>query len=478
MKSIIFPLTLFFILLSFATQAFAYDFYWSGNYSAQGNYFANVDLGNSSDGDKSYVNHHLFLQPEVILFSGLSVKGGLDIINGGSAGVPPSQRIGHILGGGLAPNSSTYNPDQPYAFLNRQLQRNRSLNINEAYLEYSHINGELLVGRFPLHFGFGAFYNEGHQAFDHWFTNRDGVAYNFSFGNLHFKPMVSFLTDSLDTSGGRVLEYGLEFHFKVEDTGLDLGVMLLQRSVSAEANAAASVDGVVSGSADPLFMSLFYKRQAKNYYYGFEGFVQSGDVGTNASGNSVSLKGLGIAAEGQFSLKQWDILAKAGYANGNDVTNEGSYSGVSFHRNYNLGLILFNHPLGSAQFDPTGTNSRGRLGSLNESDFLASSVADTDSISNTMYFSPTVGYNFSDAWKFESTLVMAWLQETNVLNSGDSVSSYLGSEIDLTLTYKPTENIISTTSVGFLLPGSAFEGNGQFDTSTAFGATTSLGITF
>ena len=493
------------LLLSlFSQQALSYDFYWSGNYSAEANFFSGVDLGNSSDGSKSYINHHLFLQPEVILFSGLSVKGALDAINGGADTLPSSQRVGQILGSRLV--GSDLVQDQNPIFVDRIMERNRGLNISEAYLEYSHTNGIFMVGRFPLHFGLGAFYNKGHKVFDHWFTNRDGLAYDFHFGNLYFKPMFSFITDSLSTNDRTITEYGLEFHFKIEDTGLDLGIMILQRSVSEGSasstskdsinstdsinsidsmdsiNPVHSIPGVTQGSSNPLFVSLFYQRTGQRYSYGFEGFFQTGDIGRDESGNSISLKGTGLAFESEFKSGKWDIKGKAGYAMGDDTSSTNSYSAVAFNRNYNLGLILFNHPLSAGAFDPTQTNAKGRVGGVDPTNFTANEAVDTDTISNTTYFSPSVNYNFNETWSWTTILVFAWLQETKILEnskvSSYEVSSYLGSEVDLTLTYKPTKNIICSGTLGFLFPGPAFEGDGSLKAESVFASTMRLGITF
>ncbi len=72
---------------------------------------------------------------------------------------------------------------------------------------------------------------------------------------------------------------------------------------------------------------------------------------------------------------------------------------------------------------------------------------------------------------------MAWLDETKTL--GGELDSFLGSEVDLSLTFKPTKNIMYQTTLGFFMPGDAFEGpSGNFEAKTSFGATTSLGIRF
>ncbi len=464
---------------SFHTKnAHAYDFYWTGNYSAEGNYFNNLNLGNSqSSGEKSYINHHLFLKPEVVLFSGLSVKGALDVLNSGTDSLPSSQRIGHVLGGSLT-NNETVNGTEP-VFLDRILEKNRPLNLSEAYFEFAHTNGTLTLGRVPLEFGLGAFYSKGHGIFDHFYTNRDGLTYDFQFGNLYFKPMFYFLSDSVNTSLGRVIEYGLEFHFKVEDSGLDLGALFLQRNISSETFRDANL-GVVDGEAKPLFFNIFYKRKQKSYAYALEAFLQSGDIGQNQNGDEVSLDGFGLAVEANYMYKEWDFKLKTGFASGND-TSDTSYSAVGFHRNYDIGLILFNHPLSISGFDPLQTNSRERLNGQDPSNFNVDQTADTDRVSNSIYFSPTVDYTFNQNWELSSTLVFAWLSERDI--SGSRLSPFLGTELDLTLTYKPTQNIVVATTAGYLMPGSAFEGlgsgaNSNLSTGSTFGATLNFGVTF
>lgn len=447
------------------------DVYWKGNYSLEGNYLNSVDLGNEVDGDKAYLNHRIFIQPELIFFEGLSFHGGLDVLNG-TGSLPPSHRLGQILGGDLEAGSGSYVSDVPAPFLDRQLQKSRWINLSEAYLKYSHTHGELRVGRIPLEFGYGAFFNAGHALFDHWYSNRDGIAYKFTIGSLMFEPYFGFLTDPM-SEGGETTEYGLKFNFHVEDTGLDLGALLLFRHIPKGQNTNDAL-GANFGAASTESYGLYYNKKLKNMRYGFEALFQGGDVGLNAAGEEVSLKGYGLAAEFEWNLKDFDLFLKAGAASGED-SNPNSISSVAFHKNYDLGLILFNHPLGASSYDPLNTNARGRRGSLSETEYGAAKVVDTESISNAYYIAPSFSYNFDRAWSLQTTLVTAWLEESNF--SYANVSSYLGSEIDLTLTYKPTENITHRTTVGFFMPGAAFDW-GSFNSKNCFGATTGLGINF
>jgi len=466
----------FLIFAIWPAVSFSYDFYWEGNYSAEANYFSGVDLGNSNDGDKDYINHHMFLKPEIIFFSGLSFHGGLDVLNGDDNSVPNTSRVGQILGSNISSNQSTYNQDVPSPFVQRQFQKSRAVNISEAYLKYSHTNGELRLGRQPLEFGYGAFFNAGHDAFDHYYTNRDGISYRFNMGSLSFNPVLNFLSDSL-SDGSQTSEFGMKFGFTVEDTGLDLGFMILQRHTPQSVNALNPVPGGEFGASKPITYSVFFNRKKEKISYGFEALAQDGTAGVDSAGNNISLKGFGLAGQVDWTLGKWSLASKFGYASGNDPRDAGEVSSVAMHRNYNLGLILFNHPLGDASYDPTGTSLRGRNGALGAA-YRPDRTVDTDSISNAKYLAPSIDYNLNRKWKLNTTIVMAWLNETNVAPGGGEVSSYLGSELDFTMDYMPTENILLSTTVGYFAPGRAFEGTGAFSTSNSFGVTTRLGVTF
>ncbi len=459
------------ILFFSPVTAEAFDFYWEGSYQAEGNYFSGVDLGNTAGGDKAYLNHHLFLRPEIILYEGLSVHMGLDVLNSAGNSVPPSSRVGHILGGGMSSNQTAYNSDVPAAFTQRYIQKSRGADISEAYLKYSHTNGELRFGRQPLHFGYGAFYNRGYNVFDHWYTNRDGVSYSFNMGSLSFTPMFNFIS-SAAKAGEQATEFGLKFKFDVEDTGLNLGFMFLQRHVPTAMVTANPVPGSGVGPASPKTYSVFYNRKRKTHSYGFEAMFQDG-----TAGGGLALKGFGFAGQAEWQRKKWNFAGKFGYAQGDDPTKTNEISSVAMHRNYNLGMLLFNHPLGASNFDPLGTGVRGRRGALSAADYSADSVVDTESISNAMYLAPSATYLFNRKWDLKTTLVMAWLDETNIAGVGE-VSSFLGTELDLVLTFNPTENITYKTGFAYFAPGSAFDGAGTLKNDSVFGATLSLGVTF
>lgn len=453
------------------------DFYWEGSYRVEGVYFDGLDLGNSSDTDKNYINHHIFLRPELILIDGVSFVVGLDVLNG-TGSLPPSQRFGQFFGGTLTTAASDFESDVALPFLNRHIQRTREAQLTEAYLKYNHPGGELRIGRVPLDFGLGMTYSSGRNLFDHWYSNRDGLIYKLKLGPLSVSPMAFRLGDSLGLSGEDINEYGARIDFIRKDTGLQLSAMILLRHIPTAANIDPSL-AANFGSAQPRMWNLFLKRSYKNFSYALEASIAEGTLGKTSTGQEVDHEGVGAVAELLWTPKKWEFGGKVGYASGNDPSDPNSFGGYGFHRNFNLGMMLFNHPMGDPSFDLFGTKPYGRQGSLSDAAFNPNSVADTDRISNAVFLNPRVKYKFDRIWSLEANFIGAWLAEDVVGSSGETVDDMIGTEINLTLEYKPIENINWKITLGYFQAGDAFKGpSGTFTSDESFGATSSFGITF
>jgi hypothetical protein len=54
----------------------------------------------------------------------------------------------------------------------------------------------------------------------------------------------------------------------------------------------------------------------------------------------------------------------------------------------------------------------------------------------------------------------------------------VGLEIDVTLSYKPHENVQWVNRFGIFAPGAAFKGGGQFEPSTVYGLESKAAINF
>jgi hypothetical protein len=159
---------------------------------------------------------------------------------------------------------------------------------------------------------------------------------------------------------------------------------------------------------------------------------------------------------------------KAGVASGDDANTPGTYEGFMFDRNYDVAFLLFNHPLGQYDIFRTAGNR--------DTSVVASTRVDEETISNVIYLSPHMKYKWSD--KFDTHFGLTYAQLNSDPIPGTSVDSAVGFEVDITLNYKPYDNVQWVNRIGVLAPGDAFKGGGAFDTKTVYGLETKAAITF
>lgn len=473
-----------FTLLLLCSQKVWADLTWTGIYRAEGNYFSSVGMSGSSS--KEYILHHLRLSPKVVLLDGFEIYGTVDVFNQGDFAVAGSQ-AGQSFGAGFAPpNGVFYGSDGSPALTDNQINKVRDANLTELYLKFLHTGGELTLGRAPLHFGLGINLNAGRGDFDHWFDNRDLVAYKVYFGSLSFKPFAARITDGFTATGDASSEFGAVVNFSKPETGLEMGAMFVSRHTPSSIN----VDQLAtSGAAKTQRYGLFIERKKPDsaFRYALEAGVNSGSLGFNSSGEDISYNGFGAVVELDYEtpLRGLSVGLQVGYAGGQDGSKDDGFSSFAFDRNYDLGLIMFNHPVGHADLDLFGTTPYGKQGPYYGSgSYQPHNNIDTESISNAMFAAPYIAYNIGTKWSLKSKWIWAQLDKDIVnsvlystTNPSLEVDPQLGIEWDFSLTYRPFEKIIWETTIGALFPGAAFEGGTQdYETKTVLGGLSRVSI--
>jgi hypothetical protein len=142
-----------------------------------------------------------------------------------------------------------------------------------------------------------------------------------------------------------------------------------------------------------------------------------------------------------------------------------------FDRNYDVGMLLFNRPLGQTDF----LRTRLLTGDVRDANGVINR-ADVEAVSNVLYVAPTVKYAFNDKWGLNNTIVTGWLGTDPILNR--SVGKDLGYEWDISLNFMPRKGVMWVNQAGFLFPGSTWKGDGLYDSSFGFGLTTKAAISF
>lgn len=449
-------------LLSASAQAMTLD--WNGGYRFEWTEVDRPSLGTPGQ-RKAYGLNYLYLSPKVIAADGVNVISRFDVLN--STAYPNSQ-LGEIWGTNTSPATSS-----PATSSN---QGSASVQMSQLYLNVNQEYGALIVGRAPFEFGLGMTYNAGKEAFDHWYDTRDMVAYKIVVGDWFFMPLLSRKQSSGFGQGGTISSTGFQLQYESEENKSLIGVFQENiKGVKDVLNYSASQITAFGGDASSSDLNI----QRTNFVLGrgFESFgfkveagFQTGETGITLAGQDVSLNGYGIASEFYIPRKEskWDWSLKFGMATGDDTASK-DFGGYAFNRNYNAGMLLFNHRLGQKDFMGTDAVKATSL-SIGDS-------ADDEMISNALYLAPSVGYAWNDRLDVRNTLVYAQLLNP-VKNSVDS-SKNLGLEWDIELVYKPSERVQWVNQIGLLMPGDAFKnGNEGLENSFTYGFASKAAISF
>lgn len=478
----IFGASLFMAPLSYA------DLTWEGRYRTNLNYLTNPDLG--SGGDKDYILHHLILTPKIVLADGFELISTVDIFNDGGHAVPGSQ-AGQAFGASNSSENSVFGADGSVALTDSQLGSVRDANIREFYLIYKHAGGRFKIGRSALHFGLGINLNSGEGQFDHYFDTRDLASYEVYMGGIKIQPYISRITDGFNAnSEDAANELGVLVNFDKLESNLRMGLMAISRHVQGSLNN-TDRDLASGGAAAYQRYGAFIERsnsKDSDMRYALELGMNSGKLGVNSSGEEIGFNSYGLAFEMDYftPVQGLKVGLKSGYASGADGSRDDDFSSFAFDRNYNVGMILFNHPLGNRDLDLLSTTAYGRQGGNAGAGFQTNRTIDSETVSNTIYVAPYVSYDFNPKWNLTTSLLWAQLDSTSVNspffslpNPGLEVSRDLGMELDVSLSFKPFENLTWETQIGAFMPGKAFEGGSQnYDTKSVFGGISRLSLSF
>lgn len=462
-------------------RAQAADLTWGGTYRIEAVKVKNSEL-TGDDSNKAYLLHHLVLTPKIIAADGLTIHSRFDIFNNASFG--QNNQAGEVFG--LGPRIGTGVGQDPSNNNNvfARAQRSGDLAVTQLYATWTQEFGQFIVGRTPLHFGLGTALNAGNGPFDHYFDTRDLLGYKIVMGNLFFLPMLGKVSEGNLGEEDDVNDYMLHVQYDNPETDLSLGFYYDLRIATAGNDAPA---GTVIGGAGATvgdtykttLIGLYSSQKLGDFTIGVEADLLSGDTGVRsivAPVDNVKLNSYGVAGEIKWAPKDAALTGglKLGIASGDDPGTSDTYEGFIFSRNYDVAMLMFNHPLGQRDFfrtslirDTDVTTTAGK----------PSNQIDTEAISNAVYFAPTLQYQAKENMFWGGSLIYGILNKDPIAGSG--TSSNLGFEIDVNFTYKPYERLTWVTEVGLLFPGDAWKGGSTgLDNKFAYGIVTKAAITF
>lgn len=465
-------------LLVLATEQAQADISWSGNYRIEAVKVKGAEL-DSNQHSKAYLLHHLVLQPKLVAADGINIYGRFDLLNspvtdnnlaGQSFGTGPSSSTGPQTAGAANTPSNVFSDNQDF---------NSPLLVTQLYATWTQEFGVFVVGRAPLRFGLGMTYSDGSGLFDHYMTSRDMIGYKAVLGNLSVMPILAKVNEGNLNDEDDVNDYILNVQYDNPETDLSLGIMYQLRVATRAGNDAPNDGSAGGGGAASTGVTEGFKSQNINVFtgqkwgnlaLGLEGGFNSGDTGLKqTSGGGVKLNSYGVAADLTYANpdSKWSYGTRAGIATGDDPGTPDTFEGFIFNRNYNVGMLLFNHPLGGGDHLRTGV--------VRNTTTAASNQIDTEAVSNTMYLAP----GFQHRWKENMTWGGTFVWATAQAEAYPGMAKDLGYELDLNFTYKPYEKMRWITEIGMMSPGDAWKTGGvTFDNRFTYGITTKAAITF
>lgn len=463
----------FLILSSLVLQGFvaqATSINWQGQYRFEYFDISSIDL--SGRLPKATLLNRLNLRPELIAADGFRVIGNIEVLPNT---LYPEGQVGMLLG------------QESVAHADRRAQPGFAPLIRELYLRWEQEYGEFHVGRSPLQFGTGSYYNDGTGLFDHFSDQYDMVGYKIFLGNMLLHPMIARVSEGGLSSVRRTTDQILKLNYNNQDAKAQIGILYRKRfSPQVVANSATTYSSVVNpaysnatvtGDFDVTYQHFYFARQWTEFSFRMEAGNEAGAVGlTAANGESINLAGYGLNIEFDYKPQEskWSHRILSGIVSG-DNPNTVQYEGFQLHRNYDLAFLITNHPVGrfdvfksSRQRSRTGTNAITNV----------SEVLDEEQVGNLFYLAPQFNRSLSD--KLTWTNRLFWGQLVNaVSNSGQTLANDIGIELDMGLTYRPNERVTWLNEVGLLAPGSAFkEGANNHPNKFIYGWQSRFVVTF
>ncbi len=480
---------LFSLITLASTSVWAGDIRWEGQYRFEGLRINGPSLADGAN-SKSYMLHHLTLKPQITAFDGFTIFSRFDVLNNSRF---PNDQLGQTFGVGVNPTPGASVAGSPNNLgsgtnssnsntIGRQ-QAAGLLAVNELYANWNHEFGVLTVGRAPIHFGLGIAFNGGFGAFDHWLSNRDLISYRMIMGNISVMPVIAKTYEGLLDQEDDINDFILQLNYENPETELDVGLIYQARRSTSGANSNDTPTAVIgngstlSDNYEVDSYNFFVSQWVEKVKVSFELGFMSGNTGLSKNGTEIKHDAMGGAVKLSWlpDTTNWGASFDLGYASGDDPGTENTFEGYIFDRNYDVAFLLFNHPMGSADFFRTAYLRNGATAAP-ATTLSASESFDSEAISNAVFASGAVHYRWAQKFDFQTRLTFAQLV-TDPLQTG--VDSNVGYELDLSLKYEPFKGFQWITRTGLFLPGAAFEGgSNSFSTNTAFGFETKAAITF
>lgn len=430
-----------FLLLAAAVAA---EVEVEGSYRARGQIFDSLSLDHDlADGEglSFSFDHRLWLRPVLHVSDAarvlVDVK-GLDGVTWGTLASPVANPVP-----GAPPTFDTaltapVGDTDPTDAL-------QDITLWRAWTEFDTPIGRFRVGRQPMHWGEGIWWNDGQQ------VAPELARYGDSADRLAWELLVEeefFVGLSVDVVA--------EGFIGAEDDTTAFNGHVAYRSELVHAGLLAQVQHTVDPDLTVFTIDGSGSATLGKLHVAGEVVGQFGGGAVTDIGEGVSVTAVGSVLDAGLDLAPWSLRLRGGLATGDGQDRDLKLKTFSFDRDYSVGIVLFEHPLPTlSAVAPNDVN-----GGRSTDDALTG-----DTVHNALYLLPSVRRRIVEGLAAE----LSWLgaRTAKVPDSFGGRNSY-GMEFGLGLHATPTPGIEAGLTGAAFLPGSFFrdfehDAGGVFD---------------
>jgi hypothetical protein len=421
-------------ILAFAVSAAqAVDVEVEGLYRARGSIFDSLSLDHAltdSEGLSFAFDHRLWLRPILHVSDAARVLVDVRALDGVAWGTLSTPVTSAVPG---APPTFDTTLSAPVGDTDPS-DALQDITLWRAWTEFDTVAGRFRVGRQPVHWGEGIWWNDGLQ------TAPTLARYGDSVDRLAWELLVEdefFVGLSID-----VLAEGF---VGVEDDTTAFSGHVAYRSELVHAGLLAHVAHTVDPDLTVFSLDGAADATLGRLRVAGEAIGQFGGGAVADIGEGVSVTSVGAVTDVSLDLAPWTLRLRSGLATGDGQDRDLRLKTFTFDRDYSVGLVLFEHPMPTlAAAAPNDVN-----GGRSTDDALTG-----DAVHNALYLNPSVRRRIVEGLAAEASWLGA--RTAKVPDSFGDRNSY-GMEFGLGVQWEPTAGVTTGLSGAVFLPGSYFE---------------------
>jgi len=378
------------------STADAVEFRLDGMYRLRANMFDSLSLERGEERDegrRSFIDQRLRLVPHLRINSGVHVYADFDVLDALTFGANPAGADPAVLVavGQQQADGTLFN--EPVPLTGGSLpgeDYQDSLFVRRAWVEVYTPYVDIKVGRMASHWGLGILAN-------------DGSCDTCDYGDIVDRIMVSTslidpvrISFAIDTRAEGFINRDDDTHSLLLQGGLLHEVYKIGgyvRFTRQPSNKFNLLHGDLWGSAKlgPVKVDL---EMLINW-----GAAETTDIGVE----DLKILSGGGALEATLSVSPWEAGLSLGVATGDKDPTDNAWHTLRFDRDYDVGLLMFEHPLPQFQIGDAANVADGPLGNVD-----ATSAVSHEGVSNAFFIRPRFHFDLLDNLRAGINFVTAW----------------------------------------------------------------------